>query len=660
MSFLPYGRSSPSAWALSGTASLALHGALVAVLTANLSQILLERQAEPARPEVQFRLDQLATDALAELEETLDEDLPDTADPTAPDTPEALPGEELAALAPDDLPFDAEAPDVDDAEQVAPEAAEARAPEEAQGAETEAFAPESELAETEPEEATPDAAEQVEAEAETAETLAPEDAPTQETPEEALALEAAPLEAVDATEADPLAPEPDAGTETAPETAAEAAPETAPAETLETATAPALDALPTVDALGPDASDAAVDAAPVDLAAEAGTAQTLEAAPVAPAPVEELALLLPEDPAAAPPALDASPLLSDDGVGAAPVAEPAAGTAPAALAPSAPAASAAAPAPGATLGAIEALPQVAALPEAQGAPPTGTAITPLAPGEDGTAPLAPSAPPPAVEGLQTESEQLALAAQPAAPPEPVVPDIEAQDTLEATAVSPPAEAEPRVRRVPRSPPTARDLAVAELIRRIRDTAKPSCLLALPRRVGADGIGLALISADDGAMAGYADALLTRPGDADIAQSRTLVDIRQCPALGFIAGNRDYPATRIGLRLERAEVPSGNRLSGVLTGVGDRSFALLLVDNNGVVQDLSRFVAPQDDALRFDVPVTRVGPRRDTKQLLVAVAADGSVQQITEQSGERAEDVFGDVSAALAREAALAAIAFDVR
>ena len=223
----------------------------------------------------------------------------------------------------------------------------------------------------------------------------------------------------------------------------------------------------------------------------------------------------------------------------------------------------------------------------------------------------------------------------------------------------------------RPPPSAQDLAIGALVERIRDATRtslrelnigaeaPSCLVALPRRDGAEGVGLAMIAADEGLMETFAQSALTAE-DAAVRQTRTLIDPRQCPALSFVRNNRDYPATGIGLRLDTPEVASGGRLTGVLRGVAGRYVTLLLIDDNGVVQDLQRFLAFSGNLTRFDVPVTRAGPSRDTSQLLVAIATRQPPDAIRARIGRLAQEVFLDLGGELATGAALGVATFDVR
>ena len=220
----------------------------------------------------------------------------------------------------------------------------------------------------------------------------------------------------------------------------------------------------------------------------------------------------------------------------------------------------------------------------------------------------------------------------------------------------PGATETAVSQVAASP---QDLALSALIRRLRRTPADPCLIALPRRDGAEAVGLALIAAEDGAMTRFSEALL-RTGDSTIRQTRALVDARQCPALDFLRALGDYPATRLGLSLQSDEVPSGGQLSGLINGVGGRYLLLLLIDNNGVVQDLQRFVTFAGNIAKFDVPVTRDGAARDTSQILLALVTDRPAAQIRARIDRLAQEVFaGDPGTALSG-AAFALQTFDVR
>ena len=320
--------------------------------------------------------------------------------------------------------------------------------------------------------------------------------------------------------------------------------------------------------------------------------------------------------------------------------------------------------------------EVATTPEEQEAEPvealTAATPTPLAP--ESIEPITPQAIEPLVEDdgpLLSETVAALPSAEALTPivpdstavvasPAPSEPQVMRPVTSSSTVVS--AVQRPEIDQKPRKAapaPSAQDLAIGDLLRRIRATPSEPCLLALPRRDGEDGVGLALVSNSEATMARFADALLTAE-DAGIRQTRSLIDERQCAAMTYIRDNADYPATRLGVRLDAAEVPSGGRLTGVLRGTAGRYVLLLLVDNNGVVQDLQRFMTFSGNFARFDVPVTRAGAPRDTKQLLLAIATRRPTQTVRARAGQLAQDVFAGLEGEVATRAALAVTTFDVR
>ncbi len=250
------------------------------------------------------------------------------------------------------------------------------------------------------------------------------------------------------------------------------------------------------------------------------------------------------------------------------------------------------------------------------------------------------------------TETIAVAAAP--PVEVVAPNVTlppAQTGAGGAASAPAPVAAPA--------PSQQDLALGALIDRLRGTSGDPCLIALPRRQGTEGVGLGLVAATDAAMDSFARALADGGGTVP-DQTRVLVDPRQCPALDWIRQNADYPATRLGLRVDASEVASGGRLTGIIRGGAGRQLTLLLIDDNGVVQDLGRFLSFSGALAQFDVPVTRDGPARDTSQILVAIGTTRSPRALTDRAGYLSDEVFSGLVGELADGAWLAVATFDVR
>ncbi len=210
-----------------------------------------------------------------------------------------------------------------------------------------------------------------------------------------------------------------------------------------------------------------------------------------------------------------------------------------------------------------------------------------------------------------------------------------------------------------SSPSAGQIALGQLLQRIRSVRAPQCALALPRGVAPDGIGLSLIGARDEVVSDYADRLLERDAPA-VLQSRELVDARQCPVLDVIRVNEAYPASRIGLSIERTLLSSGDTLRARVIGAGGLYLTALLIDDNGVVQDLGRFASVEGPALILDAPVARTGEVRATRQILLVLGTRDAPLELSDQIGNLAQDVLPSINADVLRTALFGLATFEVR
>ena len=186
--------------------------------------------------------------------------------------------------------------------------------------------------------------------------------------------------------------------------------------------------------------------------------------------------------------------------------------------------------------------------------------------------------------------------------------------------------------------SAQNEALADLIGQLRDRLAEPCLASMPQTLATDEVLLTTFSANDRAIS---DLFRDLSGTVDLPMTErsVLLDARQCPAVDFVRAATTYPAFRLHLQIDAAEVASGDRLTGRVAGIGGNQATLLLIDDNGVVQDLRRFTLQSGDQLQFDVPVRRVGADRDTSQLLIALATPTRPEFIANLAGRLAEDFF---------------------
>lgn len=201
--------------------------------------------------------------------------------------------------------------------------------------------------------------------------------------------------------------------------------------------------------------------------------------------------------------------------------------------------------------------------------------------------------------------------------------------------------------------------VDEFILRIRSQLALPCIVATPRRDAAGEVTLEFMAANEADVTEFATDLLTGVTDPP-PQRNFLVDQRQCPALNFIREGSRYPTFPLAIAVEADTVPDGGRLVGALQGAQGRFVTLIVIDDNGVVQDLAPFLSFSGDTVRFDVPMTRFGPSRDTHAMLMAIATSGRPTALDTHAGFLAEDFFPALRETVDRNAPLAMIPFTLR
>jgi serine/threonine-protein kinase len=123
--------------------------------------------------------------------------------------------------------------------------------------------------------------------------------------------------------------------------------------------------------------------------------------------------------------------------------------------------------------------------------------------------------------------------------------------------------------------------------------------------------------------------------------RDLTDA-QCPAIHFIGGLLKSRFPELRVRLDRDQIASGADLRGTIEGVQLRWLYLVLIDDDGMVQDLSQYLSKQDGRLTFAAPMYVQGQGRLRNQLLVGVATSHKLSLLKTDKPIRAEDFLPTV------------------
>ena len=99
-----------------------------------------------------------------------------------------------------------------------------------------------------------------------------------------------------------------------------------------------------------------------------------------------------------------------------------------------------------------------------------------------------------------------------------------------------------------------------------------------------------------------------------------VTAAQCPAITFLGRLRGERSRALRLRVASTNLKSGDALVGTVEGAGSNSVQLLLVSDEGAVQDLSGLLKSAGDARSFNLRMQRAGAAGAQPQLLVAVTS----------------------------------------
>lgn len=212
---------------------------------------------------------------------------------------------------------------------------------------------------------------------------------------------------------------------------------------------------------------------------------------------------------------------------------------------------------------------------------------------------------------------------------------------------------------PLAAPDETSLLIGALLTRIRSVEAPACTVALPRRSSEGRVGLSLIGPDRDALSLYG-AQLAEGLPTPVSSVLEVVDRRQCAALDALSQTAAYPASRIGFQLDSSTLTNGETLKARIIGAGGLALAVMMIDDNGVVQDLSRFTTIDGTDPVISAPVSRAGDGRETRQLLMVFGTTGAALDLTGFEGRMAQDVFNSLGPQRLNQAAFAVVSFDVR
>ena len=188
-------------------------------------------------------------------------------------------------------------------------------------------------------------------------------------------------------------------------------------------------------------------------------------------------------------------------------------------------------------------------------------------------------------------------------------------------------------------PSDRYRRIVDFVRRY---AGGDCFIALPAMNAAGGVTFQTFGRDKALEDAFRQALLGLDGLRAEISSGNVAD-PQCLALSFARDASRYPGFSLIIDLDEDDMKSGARLSGSVLNANGRELHLLVIDDEGLVQSLDRFLAAGDVDRAFSVPLTLTGGPVETKQILIAIATSDRLAALAGPFNEPAESYFRRLS-----------------
>jgi serine/threonine protein kinase len=114
---------------------------------------------------------------------------------------------------------------------------------------------------------------------------------------------------------------------------------------------------------------------------------------------------------------------------------------------------------------------------------------------------------------------------------------------------------------------------------------------------------------------------------------------QCPAITFLGRLRNERARAPRIQVGQTNLRSGEALAGSIDGVGNNTVQLLLVSDEGEVQDVSALLKPAGDSKTFNMRMQRTGAAGAQPQLLVAVSSARPLESLKGAQSTPADQLF---------------------
>jgi len=101
--------------------------------------------------------------------------------------------------------------------------------------------------------------------------------------------------------------------------------------------------------------------------------------------------------------------------------------------------------------------------------------------------------------------------------------------------------------------------------------------------------------------------------------------RQCAVATFLSGLHRPELPHVGMRLDSDHVKSGETLQGNISGLSRPNVVLYLIDNDGFVYQIDRFLKREAEEGRFNIKLVELATRDPLPQMVLALSSDKPIR-----------------------------------
>jgi hypothetical protein len=192
--------------------------------------------------------------------------------------------------------------------------------------------------------------------------------------------------------------------------------------------------------------------------------------------------------------------------------------------------------------------------------------------------------------------------------------------------------------VPPTPPSAPKDYRPTIIAYFKSYQSGRCTLIRPKKIGAEGAVVEGIGVDPQQFETLNTDFRATVG-ADLSLRSSIIAPLQCAAIDLVKALALPEGPKLGIGLAEPDIKDGAILVATIENFDDRWLSILIVDDDGMVSDVSGMIDQSDGKLTLRAPVTLKGNGSGRNQLLIAVSSDKPLRMLEFKNQPKAEDVL---------------------